>query len=85
MTIPYMCSTKNKMARYLKAGALVSRSAPEASSTSAPKRHRCSPAKMKGTFVLGPEDDAALLAAIAEADVGRDVSAAEVLQKIRRR
>jgi hypothetical protein len=37
------------------------------------------------TFELGPEDEATLLAAIAEAERGESVSAAEVLQKIRRR
>jgi hypothetical protein len=37
------------------------------------------------TFELGAEDEAALLAAIAEAERGENVSAAEVLQKIRRR
>ena len=36
-------------------------------------------------FELGSEDEAALLAAIAEAERGESVSAAEVLQKIRRR
>jgi hypothetical protein len=34
------------------------------------------------TFELGPEGEAALLAAIAEAERGDSVSAAEVLQKI---
>ena len=37
------------------------------------------------TFELGPEDETALLAAIAEAERGDSASAAEVLQKIRRR
>jgi hypothetical protein len=36
------------------------------------------------TFELGPEDEAALLAAIAEAERGESVSAAEILQKIGR-
>lgn len=35
------------------------------------------------TFALGPEDEAALLAAIAEAERGETVSATEVLSKIR--
>ena len=37
------------------------------------------------TFELGLQDEAALLAALAEAGRGESVSAAEVLQKIRRR
>jgi len=35
------------------------------------------------SFELGPEDEAALLAAIAEAERGETVGAAEVLRKIR--
>jgi hypothetical protein len=35
------------------------------------------------SFELGPKDEAALLAAIAEAERGETVSAAEVLRKIR--
>jgi len=35
------------------------------------------------TFALGPEDEAALLAAIAEAERGETVSSKEVLSKIR--
>ena len=37
------------------------------------------------TFELGPRDEAALLAAIAEAERGESVSAEEVLQEIRRK
>jgi hypothetical protein len=37
------------------------------------------------TFELGPEDEASLLAAIAEAERGESVSATEVLRKIRRK
>lgn len=37
------------------------------------------------TFELGPHDEAALLAAIAEAERGESVSAEEVLQEIRRK
>lgn len=37
------------------------------------------------SFALGPDDEAALLAAIAEAERGETVGAAEVLQAIRRR
>lgn len=36
------------------------------------------------SFALGPDDEAALLAAIAEAERGEAVGAAEVLQAIRR-
>jgi hypothetical protein len=39
----------------------------------------------ENTFELGPEDETALLAAVAEAERGESVSAAEVLHKIRRR
>jgi hypothetical protein len=37
------------------------------------------------TFELGPKDEAALLAAVGEVEPGESASAAEVLQKIRRR
>jgi hypothetical protein len=36
-------------------------------------------------FELGPEDEAALLAAVSEAERGESVGAAEVVRKIRRR
>jgi hypothetical protein len=37
-----------------------------------------------GTFELGPSEEASLLAAIAEAERGEFVDAAEILQQIRR-